>query len=202
MKKIIVFIVALVAMVAAPAAAQVTLYDQTNLPTQSVTPINLNFTATSASTTVNFQGYNVPGSTTLVNIFLVLGGTNPVLGGSNNILDEVFTYTPAPSNPFASQEQNGIYGTRNLNFGGFTTGSYDTFSQTVATTIGTSYRLGFSFSVVGRPPDNGLRVSIGNLAGGAVVPEPSTWAMMVLGFGALGFVLRRRRRPHRIAQLA
>ncbi|QNP43594.1 PEP-CTERM sorting domain-containing protein [Sphingomonas daechungensis] len=27
------------------------------------------------------------------------------------------------------------------------------------------------------------------------VPEPATWAMMLLGFGAAGFVLRRRRRP-------
>ena len=26
------------------------------------------------------------------------------------------------------------------------------------------------------------------------VPEPSTWAMMLLGFGAIGFALRRRRR--------
>lgn len=29
--------------------------------------------------------------------------------------------------------------------------------------------------------------------GAAVVPEPSTWAMMLLGFGGLGAVLRRRR---------
>jgi hypothetical protein len=28
----------------------------------------------------------------------------------------------------------------------------------------------------------------------AVVPEPSTWAMMLLGFGAVGFALRRSRR--------
>ena len=29
---------------------------------------------------------------------------------------------------------------------------------------------------------------------GAPVPEPATWAMMLLGFGAVGFTLRRRRR--------
>ena len=29
----------------------------------------------------------------------------------------------------------------------------------------------------------------------AAVPEPSTWAMMLLGFGAVGFAMRRRRRP-------
>jgi hypothetical protein len=27
------------------------------------------------------------------------------------------------------------------------------------------------------------------------VPEPATWAMMLLGFGAVGFAMRRRRRP-------
>ena len=33
------------------------------------------------------------------------------------------------------------------------------------------------------------------------VPEPATWAMMLFGFGAVGYTLRRRRRTG-IAQLA
>lgn len=33
------------------------------------------------------------------------------------------------------------------------------------------------------------------------VPEPATWAMMLLGFGAMGLAIRRRRRPV-LAQLA
>jgi hypothetical protein len=33
------------------------------------------------------------------------------------------------------------------------------------------------------------------------VPEPATWAMMLLGFGATGLMIRRRRRPA-LAQLA
>jgi hypothetical protein len=33
------------------------------------------------------------------------------------------------------------------------------------------------------------------------VPEPATWALMLLGFGGVGMVLRRRRRPA-LAQLA
>lgn len=33
------------------------------------------------------------------------------------------------------------------------------------------------------------------------VPEPSTWAMMLLGFGAIGLATRRRRQP-RLAQIA
>jgi hypothetical protein len=34
--------------------------------------------------------------------------------------------------------------------------------------------------------------NIGTVGGGAV-PEPATWAMMIMGFGAMGSVLRRRR---------
>jgi len=33
---------------------------------------------------------------------------------------------------------------------------------------------------------------IGNVAG---VPEPATWAMMLIGFGAVGWTVRRKRRP-------
>ncbi len=43
-----------------------------------------------------------------------------------------------------------------------------------------------------------LRVSANN-----AVPEPSTWAMMLLGFGAVGFSIRRRgTKPRPLAQLA
>lgn len=37
---------------------------------------------------------------------------------------------------------------------------------------------------------------------GGVMPEPSTWAMMLLGFGALGWSLRRRRTSAKALQLA
>jgi hypothetical protein len=45
----------------------------------------------------------------------------------------------------------------------------------------------------------GSRVTAGNVLLGGVsitesVPEPGTWAMMLLGFGAAGFALRRRKR--------
>ena len=38
-----------------------------------------------------------------------------------------------------------------------------------------------------------VRIDIANGRGGAV-PEPATWAMMLVGFGAAGYSLRRRRR--------
>jgi hypothetical protein len=34
------------------------------------------------------------------------------------------------------------------------------------------------------------------------VPEPATWAMMLLGFGAMGVSLRRRRQSHNLLQAA
>lgn len=34
----------------------------------------------------------------------------------------------------------------------------------------------------------------------AAVPEPSSWAMMLMGFGAMGVAMRRRRRGHALPQ--
>lgn len=43
-----------------------------------------------------------------------------------------------------------------------------------------------------------------NLIAGATnaVPEPSTWALMLLGFGAIGFGMRRRAKPERSIRFA
>jgi len=44
----------------------------------------------------------------------------------------------------------------------------------------------------------GTRGSNSQYTGGiavAAIPEPATWGMMLLGFGAVGFAMRRRRRP-------
>lgn len=34
------------------------------------------------------------------------------------------------------------------------------------------------------------------------VPEPGTWAMMLIGFGAIGYSMRRRRKTHHLMQVA
>ena len=36
----------------------------------------------------------------------------------------------------------------------------------------------------------------------AAVPEPATWAMMLMGFGAMGFALRRHKRVGKLTQMA
>ena len=53
---------------------------------------------------------------------------------------------------------------------------------------------------------NGISRGLGSYGGNATfvpsaVPEPGTWAMMLLGFGAIGFT-RRRRRPALLTQAA
>lgn len=51
----------------------------------------------------------------------------------------------------------------------------------------------------GDPFDN-LTFSITAVTAG--VPEPATWAMMLIGFGAIGVALRRRRRTSALLQAA
>src|SRR5207253_2572452 len=57
------------------------------------------------------------------------------------------------------------------------------------------YNLTFS----GNAPNGGAEA--GSVTFRLAVPEPSTWAMMLLGFGGIGFAMRRRRRPA-LAQIA
>lgn len=50
-------------------------------------------------------------------------------------------------------------------------------------------------AIVGaRFQSSGNAFEFDNLASTVAVPEPATWGMMLLGFGALGTILRRRRR--------
>jgi hypothetical protein len=78
-----------------------------------------------------------------------------------------------------------------------TTGSADTLSLLVPFAGSGNYRVSFG----GTAPPEGAAVS-GNLTFRVVaVPEPASWAMMLLGFGAVGSMLRRQRRPV-LAQVA
>jgi hypothetical protein len=99
-----------------------------------------------------------------------------------------------PGTTFSSASLVGIAGTAaNISV----TGSSNVLSLLSGTLDPGSYR----FTFAGNAPAGGAAVS-GNLTFGATpVPEPTTWAMMLLGFGALGLVLRSRRRTT-LAQLA
>ena len=63
---------------------------------------------------------------------------------------------------------------------------YDTFTLTQTTTLD-------FFIVDGYLPDNLGGVSLGINPVVAGVPEPSTWAMMILGFAGVGFMAYRRK---------
>lgn len=59
-----------------------------------------------------------------------------------------------------------------------------------------------AYNIVGGSAEGLRQVRIASTeAGVPPVPEPATWAMMLLGFGAAGMMMRRRRRPA-IAQIA
>jgi hypothetical protein len=51
------------------------------------------------------------------------------------------------------------------------------------------------------PPNSNSGFAIGNVQLIDGVPEPATWAMMLLGFGGIGLVMRRRAKPA-LAQIA
>jgi PEP-CTERM motif len=97
--------------------------------------------------------------------------------------------------------------------GTFANGVNSVTGLSVGTSIGAA--TGFQrYSIFFRPRTSGsIFASIGNTGTGdnqgpildnvslsiAAVPEPTTWAMMILGFGVIGGALRRRRNP--VAQL-
>jgi hypothetical protein len=53
---------------------------------------------------------------------------------------------------------------------------------------------GYSINTIGGLNGSNAYERLVFTAFGGAVPEPSTWAMMLLGFGAIGFSMRRRRR--------
>lgn len=181
------------ALLAMPSVAgATTLIDQTNLPGQAGTHATVDFTAGSPSTVLDLAGFDLPSWIYLNNISLTLAGQ------TTNLLAQDFTFTAAPFGTDAYVSGVGAYGTDNLAFGGVTAGSYDHFSQTISTVAGSTYHLTFDLSSYGSP--NGLRISASDAIG--AVPEPATWAMMLLGFGAMGVALRRSRKTARTPQFA
>jgi hypothetical protein len=71
----------------------------------------------------------------------------------------------------------------------------DNFTSLHAFSISSGFQAGLNtldFVILDTGPPSAMRVD--NLSGtAAVVPEPATWALMILGFGSAGATLRRRR---------
>lgn len=66
------------------------------------------------------------------------------------------------------------------------------------------YFTNLSYNIIGGTADAIRQVRIASTEGGVPpVPEPATWAMMLMGFGAAGYAMRRRRRQYSVlAQIA
>ena len=91
----------------------------------------------------------------------------------------------------------------------FVTGRDITFDASTYAPAGTFRDYTFSFNSAAADVGKSLKIYLGHPTGGdyygfdnvrlnststAPVPEPSTWAMMALGVGALGLVGRKRKR--------
>ena len=147
---------------------------------------DLGFVANASTTTLSVAGYQIP--------FAWVAASNSVtpLGGGANLLGDTWTFAPAPSGSSAFPLPD-VTPVPALGFAGGTIGSYDTFSQTFATTPGAEYVYEFMFfndlGPLGSNAPSGLLVT----TSASAVPEPSTWAMMILGLAGIGFTAYRRK---------
>jgi PEP-CTERM motif len=167
---------------AAASANAGTIFDQADFNGAQL--FTASFTATSADTTVAFFGFDVPSLDLVEDISLTANG-----GG--NLLGQTWSFTPAPLGSNAGQSPDQFdTGTNGLVFGGGIVGSFDEFSQNVATVAGQTYGLNFGLVGNGAAP-----AEVFATASAVAVPEPATWTLALVGFGGLGVALRSRRRP-------
>jgi len=165
------------------------LFDETNITPAGTVPISLTFVATGVTTTLDDEGYQLPGFNQFTDNSLTLTGGGP------NLLQQTWTFTPANSGSDTVQ-YNDTTSVNALDFGGVTQGDYDTYSQTFATTPGKSYTYTFNF-VDYAGPENGyiVGINIPAYSGGVTsVPEPSTWLLMIASIGCLGLAVRRAKK--------
>jgi hypothetical protein len=155
----------------------------TNPPTQSDTPETVVFRATGAESIVAVAGYQVNDIEKVTNNRVTLSSGGPNLLGSTwrarfaALGSDAYTFDDRSSVPaLAFAAQNPLY--------------MDTFWQEFATTPGDTYTYSFGYwnntTRKGATP-SALVVTF------AAVPEPSTWAMLLLGFAGLVFAGRRAR---------
>jgi hypothetical protein len=150
---------------------------------------NLDFIANASTTSVSVGGYE-PDFVWVT----AINSVTPSSGGAN-MLGDTWTFVPASSGSSAFTLPD-VISVPALAFGGTTVGSYDTFSQAFATTPGTEYV--YQFMLYNDLEDDLDFAYLANPSGvlvtttGSPAPEPSTWAMMILGFLGVGFIGFRR----------
>lgn len=183
-KALLAFSALTAAAIAPTTVSAATLLDLVNFPAQTNTPYAFTITAATSALSISFAGYQVPSSFEVSSIGLFLNDTGTSIISGNG---SAFTFAPAPSGSLAAPTANGFL------FAGVTVGSYDTFSQLATVVAGASYTLRFNLSNSSRNQPSGFRVDTNDVTI-AAVPEPATWAMMLVGFGMIGATVRYRRR--------
>jgi hypothetical protein len=126
----------------------------------------LNF---AAGFTTGFSFFYTSTAAVAINVYDQVGGAGNLLGTLN----------------LSAQASN--------NCGGDPTGGFCNFSSAGVTFAGTARSIDFSGGAGSTGFDD---ITFGSATPGVAVPEPATWAMLLLGFGATGALLRTRRRMH------
>lgn len=187
MKKLLLTAAIVPAIFAASTASAAVLINEVNTP-RLPTAYSFNVTASTSSTSLSFSGYQLPAFSGVAAISVT------ALGSAANLLGQSWSFSPAGCGSLASQFNAGT-GTNALSFGGVCEGSYDTFSQNFATIAGGQYLVNFVYA--NAPGRSGFRAET-SAALTAAVPEPATWALMLIGFAAVGGLLRSSRRKEHL----
>ena len=120
-----------------------------------------------AGFTTGFSFFYTSSTAATVNVWSGVGATGSILGSIN----------------LAAQHTNNCVGDPN--------GTFCNWSAIGVNFAGTARSIDFGGTANQTGYDN---ITFGSSRPGGVVPEPATWAMMLLGFGGMGAVLRSRRR--------
>lgn len=202
-KRMMAALAAATVMFAAPAAAQVT-FTGTSAGCfgAACAPIlgasvngGLTYTGSSFNQTTDNTGFlALGGSSDGLGTFTLSGLSDTYTGDIFRLLVSFTAPTSTPSNTtFETLLQGTVTG---VNSGGV----FVNFDNAVRTFASSAGPFTFALNDVSISSNSATQIVSGQIQ--AAVPEPGTWAMMLIGFGGMGVALRRRRSATMISQIA